>query len=314
MSCHVAPRGRWRSGDGQAPRVRRAPIGMLRSPRARGPAEQRLVLTSPMNQTGVLGRRTHARASPAPSQPASLAELDAQVAELRHELRFSSAVPISHWIRCADTLKRQADQHHNASDLDMQYLCLAKCDMLLSELMPREHAGWHKLDRETRAQCRRHAALIHELAWLTRDALLDARGDAAPATQPPFSPSSQAATPTRSSFRQASRVSKHVSFAEAPPTAKKAPWSPTRALPTTWAAPALPLSPPLSLAAQPPPWSPPLACPPLSPPLTSPVAQPPCIPSPRPRRLRRRPSERLFLTADPPVSLPVARGVPRHGL
>ena len=244
----------------------------------------------------------------------TLAELDAQVAELRHELRFSSAVPISHWIRCADTLKRQADQHHNASDLDMQYLCLAKCDMLLSELMPREHAGWHKLDRETRAQCRRHAALIHELALLTRDALLDARGDAAPATQPPFSPSSQAATPTRSSFRQASRVSKHVSFAEAPPTAKKAPWSPTRALPTTWAAPTLPLSPPLSLAGQPPPWSPPLTCPPLSPPLTSPVVQPPCIPSPRPRRLRRRPSERLFLTADPPVSLPVARGVPRHGL
>lgn len=311
--CHVAPCGQPPGPINGLASLGHASIGMIRSPRARAPAEQRLVLTSPMNQTEVLGR-THARVPPAPRQPAPLEELEAQVAELRHELRFSSAVPISHWIRCADALKRQADQHHNASDLEMQYLCLAKCDVLLSQLMPREHTGWYKLDRETRAECKRHAALIHDLVWQTRDALLDARGDATPATQPPFSPSSQAATPTRSSFRQVSRASKHVSFADAPPSAKNATESSSRAWPDAWPSPRLPPSPPPSLAGQPPLGPPPLGCLPLSPPPTSPVAQPPCIPPSRPRRLRRRPSERLFLTADPLVTLPVARGVPRHGL
>lgn len=92
--------------------------------------EQRM-LTSPMNQVSLLAQTDLQQPQTQPGagffsrtnrRPASLQELDEQVADLRQELRFSSSVPISHWIRCADVLKRRADQHHHASDLEGQYL------------------------------------------------------------------------------------------------------------------------------------------------------------------------------------------------
>lgn len=96
--------------------------------------------------------------TPRPPPPA-LSELDAQVAAFRHEVHFSSATPVSQWIRLADRLKRQADQHHNAGDLEHQYLwyvqrslfSLAKCAKILDELLPHEHSGWAKIDDEHRA-------------------------------------------------------------------------------------------------------------------------------------------------------------------
>lgn len=117
-------------------------------------------LTSPTNQTSLLVPSESRVGAPIPrTPPASPFELDAQVAAFRHEVHFSSATPVSQWIRLADRLKRQADQHHNAGDLERQYLwyvrrslfSLAKCAKILDELLPNEHSGWSKLDDERRA-------------------------------------------------------------------------------------------------------------------------------------------------------------------
>jgi len=65
------------------------------------------MLTSPMNQVSLLAQKDLHQPQTQPGvgffsrtnrRPASLQELDEQVADLRQELRFSSSVPISHWI------------------------------------------------------------------------------------------------------------------------------------------------------------------------------------------------------------------------
>lgn len=78
-------------------------------------------LTSPMNQAPL--RANTAPATRArPQAHVRAASLDQQLAGLREELRFTSAVPIGQWVRQADVFKRQADQHHTAGDLEGQYM------------------------------------------------------------------------------------------------------------------------------------------------------------------------------------------------
>ncbi|KAI3623521.1 hypothetical protein CBS14141_003782 [Malassezia furfur] len=186
---------------------------------------------------------------PTPRLPASPDELDAQVATLRDELRFTSAMPIRHWIRTADLLKRQADQHHVDGDLEAQYVCLAKCARILTDLLPNEHTAYARLDDEARDRMRRvrrpltqNGETINHLVALTRDALNDARRTASPpppALLPSPPPSASRAAPARPSLRTGdspakdapdregrSPALKRVSFAEG--SARTASPSPVR--------------------------------------------------------------------------------------
>ncbi|WFC97093.1 hypothetical protein MBRA1_003759 [Malassezia brasiliensis] len=151
---------------------------------------------------GKAGAGTAAAPGGARRLPASPDELEARVATLRDELRFTSAMPIRHWIRTADLLKRQADQHHVDGDLEAQYVCI------LTDLLPHEHAAYARLDDESRACMRRNADTICHLLALTRDALIDARREAGgartdspPPALPSPPPSASRAAPARPSLR-----------------------------------------------------------------------------------------------------------------
>ncbi|PKI83566.1 hypothetical protein MVES_002665 [Malassezia vespertilionis] len=137
-------------------------------------AAQSLSLTSPTNQTSLLDA-VHAAPHPELREQVFVHPdtLDKQVDRLRDEIRFASAVPIRHWIRQADVLKREADQHHTAGDLALQYVCLAKCSRILSQLIPQEHAGYAHMDPELRLRMRRNAETIARLVELSRVAILD---------------------------------------------------------------------------------------------------------------------------------------------
>ncbi|WFD31910.1 ubiquitinyl hydrolase 1 [Malassezia sp. CBS 17886] len=187
------------------------------------------VLTSPTNQVSFLGGAglRAAPAAPTAPVPATPAELDARARTFRDEIRFSAHIPVAHWMRIADTLKRQADQHHSADDLERQYLCLLKCAILLTELLPQEHPGFARLDAAVRERVRRNGDAICGLVALTREALVDARDDAlgvAQRARAPMSPSRTKHHPGRSSLRGSPAKEgtaalfhtpgpKHVSFA-----------------------------------------------------------------------------------------------------
>lgn len=106
--------------------ARRRPSGMkFRRPHfGVGDKAKAHSLTGPTNLVSIVGHVPAPAEAPAlPVQPTpSLTELDGQVDAMLAEMRFSSAVPINAWIRRADTLKRQADQHHIAGDLARQYV------------------------------------------------------------------------------------------------------------------------------------------------------------------------------------------------
>ncbi|WFD20766.1 ubiquitinyl hydrolase 1 [Malassezia caprae] len=255
--------------------------------------------------------------------PPPLSELDAQVAAFRHQAHFSNATPVSQWIRLADRLKRQADQHHNAGDLEHQYLCLAKCAKILDELLPREHRGWARLDDEHRAHVAETAEMIRSMVQLSRDAILEARQELDGPSSPSMSCSPKGRSPGRSSLRHTTpdthdTPSKRVSFAVAadqgsPPPyplstmRTKLPWHRDSARYDTAQAV------PEKAANRRKLWVPRLHTK-DSMSFLGPVAQeappptpPPAPPPDPPRRPWRRPrSERRFLTADPVVSLSVA--------
>ena len=117
------------------------------------------VLTSPNNQTTFLD---DVGKHPAPAlMPrrgiASQRELDAAVERGIREMNFCSAMPLRSWISRANMLKRMADQHHTAGDLEQQYIwyvplltSLAQCAALLTQLIPRGHAAYNTVDTETR--------------------------------------------------------------------------------------------------------------------------------------------------------------------
>ena len=153
----------------------------LRRPRSDAAAATRSsALTMPSNQVAFV---TNSRAAQAPAgttpraMPAPPEELSVPLDQLRAELRFTSALPVSHWIRCADRLKRQADQEHMAGDVEAQYVALFQCWRLLATLLPQEHTSWAHLDDHTRAGVERNARAIASLLELTRDTLRDARGE-----------------------------------------------------------------------------------------------------------------------------------------
>lgn len=197
----------------------------LRRPRSDAAAATRSsALTMPSNQVAFV---TNSRAAQAPAgttpraMPAPPEELSVPLDQLRAELRFTSALPVSHWIRCADRLKRQADQEHMAGDVEAQYVALFQCWRLLATLLPQEHTSWAHLDDHTRAGVERNARAIASLLELTRDTLRDARGETPHEPAAPRSPAARQPQPRRSSLRtqplNTEASPKRVSFAgEAP--------------------------------------------------------------------------------------------------
>ena len=141
-------------------------------------------LTSPTNLTGLRSQPSRSEFATGPDAAArrgtpSQAALDAAVEREVEQLRFCSAMPVRHWIREADMRKREADQHHSADDIVMQYICLATCARILTELIPRQHSGYDALDVELKKRLRKNGLSIMNLVVLTQDQLDERRDEEA---------------------------------------------------------------------------------------------------------------------------------------
>lgn len=141
-------------------------------------------LTSPTNLTGLRSQPSRSEFATGPDAAArrgtpSQAALDAAVEREVEQLRFCSAMPVRHWIREADMRKREADQHHSADDIVMQYICLATCARILTELIPRQHSGYDALDMELKKRLRKNGLSIMNLVVLTQDQLDERRDEEA---------------------------------------------------------------------------------------------------------------------------------------
>lgn len=144
-------------------------------------------LTSPTNLMSPLavlgGASTPSRSVRAPTRKAAGTRpqhaLDAAVDRECAQMRLTSAMPVRHWIREADVLKRQADQHHIAQDLEQQYIwCADGCSdadlqpsdvltvrtaaavmsnrRILNEFLPHHHATFTSFDDEVRPRTAQH--------------------------------------------------------------------------------------------------------------------------------------------------------------